>query len=106
MLYALSQSILSKRLSRDLLILLYSSGELFDAMEIVDGNCAPFSSSNLLYIHTSVDSNVKFEYSFCGVASLNLITVLGRTRKFPVRSPLKASCVVPSHKGNFGYFEK
>ena len=81
MLCALSQSILSKRLSRDLLILAYSSGEFFDAMEIVDGNCAPFSTSNLLYIHC-VDSNVKFEYSFSGVASLNLITVLGHV-SFP-----------------------
>ena len=81
MLCTLSQSILSKHLSCDLLILAYSSGEFFDAMEIVDGNCAPFSTSNLLYIHC-VDSNVKFEYSLSGVASLNLITVLGHV-SFP-----------------------
>ena len=46
MLCALSQSILSKHLSRDLVILAYSIGEFFDAIEIVDGNCAPLSTSN------------------------------------------------------------
>ena len=117
MLCAPSQSILSKRLSRDLRILAYSSGEFFGGMEIVDGNCAPFSSSNLIYIHC-IDSNVKFEYSFSEIASLNLITVLGhvsfpsdlrsrrlvlflytteildslRNKKAPVVSRVKASC--------------
>lgn len=61
--------------------LAYSSGEFFNAMEIVEGNCAPFSSSNLLYIHC-IDLNVKFEYSFSGIASLNLITALGHV-SFP-----------------------
>ena len=46
------------------------------AMEIVEGNCTPFSNSNIFYIHC-VDSNVKFEYSFSEAASLNLITILG-----------------------------
>ena len=46
------------------------------AMEIVEGTIAPFSNSNIFYIHC-VDSNVKFEYSFSEAASLNLITILG-----------------------------
>ncbi|KAL9971461.1 hypothetical protein ACROYT_G017626 [Oculina patagonica] len=50
-------------------------------MEIVDGNCAPFSTADLLYVHC-IDSTVRFEYSFSGVASLNLITVLGHV-SFP-----------------------
>ena len=50
-------------------------------MEIVEGNCAPFSTSNRPIIYC-VDSNVKFEYSFSGVASLNLVTVLGHV-SFP-----------------------
>ena len=55
--------------------LAYSSGEFFHAMEIVERNCTPFSSSDLIYTHF-IDPNVKFEYSFSGVASLSLITVL------------------------------
>ena len=38
--------------------------------------CAPFSASDLVYIHC-IDSNVKFEYTFSEIASLNLVTVLG-----------------------------
>ena len=76
MLCAPSRSILSTRRSRDVLILAYSSGDLFEAMEIVEGNCAPFSASDLVYIHC-IDSNVKFEYTFSEIASLNLVTVLG-----------------------------
>ena len=59
----------------------FASGDFFEAMEIVDGNCAPFSTADLLYVHC-IDSNVQFEYSFSGVASLNLINVLGHV-SFP-----------------------
>ena len=59
----------------------FASGEFFEAMEIVDGNCVPFSTADLLYVHC-IDSNVQFEYSFSGVASLNLISVLGHV-SFP-----------------------
>jgi len=50
-------------------------------MEIIEGNCALFSNSNVLYIHC-VDCNVKFEYSFSEAASLSLTTVL-RHVSFP-----------------------
>ena len=59
----------------------FASGEFFEAMEIVDGSCARFSTADLLYVHC-IDSNVQFEYSFSGVASLNLISVLGHV-SFP-----------------------
>ena len=59
----------------------FASGEFFEAMEIVDGNCVPFSTADLLYVHC-IDSNVQFEYSFSRVASLNLISVLGHV-SFP-----------------------
>ena len=60
-----------------------ASGEFFEATEIVDGNCVPFSTADLLllYVHC-IDLNVQFEYSFSGVASLNLISVLGHV-SFP-----------------------
>ena len=75
----------------------FASGEFFEAMEIVDGNCVPFSTADLLYVHC-IDSNVQFEYSFSGVASLNLISVLGHV-SFP-------SDPHSLHKGNQGLLRK
>ena len=81
----------------------FASGEFFEAMEIVDGNCAPFSTADLLYVHC-IDSNVQFEYSLSGVASQP--NKRAWTREFPVRSSLKTACVVSLHKGNQGLLRK